>query len=286
MIEPRRLIDEESASELGSALREARAATGGEAQLERLWQKLGQPAGAAAGTATSGVSTLAAGKGWIALAVLALGALAAVVFVAIGEREAAAPLQRPQASAASPRPLDAARSRAASGAAPAAGSDGLRSADELRGPPIAPAPPSAAPTAPVTARRAPRQQVVIATKAKAAHQSAPLALDPDAELALLTRAEQALELKPAVALAILDEHAQRFPDGVLAQEREVMSIDAELALGHKSAAAARARAFLVRFPSSAHHHRFAALLEAQLPAPGDHKTNEPRIPTGATPKRR
>jgi hypothetical protein len=114
----------------------------------------------------------------------------------------------------------------------------------------------------------------------ATHQPAPAAaVDPDAELALLTRAERALATRPAVALVILQEHEQRFAQGVLAQERETMRIDAELALGQRAQAVARARAFIARFPGSPHRHRFEPLLASPPPPPSDHKHRAPHIPT-------
>ncbi len=73
-----------------------------------------------------------------------------------------------------------------------------------------------------------------------------------AEAALLQKGE--LELRtlrdPARALATFGVAAQRFPQGNLVQERELSSLEAEFALRHFEATAARAGAFLSAFPAS------------------------------------
>lgn len=57
---------------------------------------------------------------------------------------------------------------------------------------------------------------------------------------------------PAEALKKLDAAGGRFPDGVLAQEREVLAIEALAKSGQRSAASARASAFLAAHPTSPH----------------------------------
>jgi hypothetical protein len=283
MIEPRRLLDleNERASELGTALREARSATGNAEQLARLRDRLGeggasagaQAAGVQADAATTGLATLAAVKGWTVLGAVVLGALGTAAYVLAGARDAAParPVQR--AAAAAPE------------------QDGPNVDRVAAAEPAESAQPNAAPPS------APEQQVTPAPARSARGRSsvlrfrprndspARLPSDPSAEIALLTRAEQALDVEPAAAMSILDEHAQRFPDGVLAQEREILRIDTELALGRRAAAVARAREFLLRFPGSPHRHRFEEMLGARSPE-RDHKIDAPRTPTSATPARR
>lgn len=57
---------------------------------------------------------------------------------------------------------------------------------------------------------------------------------------------------PAEALKKLDAAGGRFPDGVLAQEREVLAIEALAKSGQRAAASARATAFLSAHPTSPH----------------------------------
>jgi outer membrane protein assembly factor BamD (BamD/ComL family) len=73
----------------------------------------------------------------------------------------------------------------------------------------------------------------------------------DAESALLRHAREQLESGDAKgALDDTAAMASRFPRGELAQEREVVAIQALLALGQRAAAATRTTAFLRAHPSS------------------------------------
>jgi hypothetical protein len=72
-----------------------------------------------------------------------------------------------------------------------------------------------------------------------------------AEVALMDRARAALEQGDAELLARLtDEHARRFPDGALVEEREAWQAIATCRLD-RAGAAARAEAFLAAHPRSA-----------------------------------
>ena len=84
--------------------------------------------------------------------------------------------------------------------------------------------------------------------------------DVAAELALLKLARADVRANPAHALALTAEHRARFAQGSLAEEREVIAIEALLELGRKAAAQERARAFFAAYPSSAHTRRVHALL--------------------------
>ena len=56
-------------------------------------------------------------------------------------------------------------------------------------------------------------------------------------MALLTRAREALEAKdPTAALAVLEEHQARFPEGVMRLEREATTWMARCAIDRRSAA--------------------------------------------------
>jgi hypothetical protein len=85
--------------------------------------------------------------------------------------------------------------------------------------------------------------------------------DPEAELALLGRAQALLDHDPNGALSVLGEHARDYARGVFIEEREVLALEAESKLGHKALARARAERFMERFPRSAHARRVRTLLE-------------------------
>ena len=65
--------------------------------------------------------------------------------------------------------------------------------------------------------------------------------------------------RPAESLARCDEHARRFANGTLVQEREVLAIDALMRLGRRPEAEARASRFRASFPRSGHLRRIEAL---------------------------
>lgn len=81
------------------------------------------------------------------------------------------------------------------------------------------------------------------------------------ETALLDRGHQALRSQnPAAALAAAEEHARAYPRGTFAQEREVIAIEALVALGRRPEAAKRAARFRAAFPGSAHQARIDSLV--------------------------
>lgn len=252
-IEPRRLVDDAGASELGDALREARAAVGDKARIDGLWQRLGDSAATGMGAAatTTAVSGISGVKVLLGLGVLVLGVVGTAHFASshlvLGRTHARPAVSAPVVAAPSPV-VEAVAVVEAQRALPE-------------------------PTASVQRQPRRKQSVTVMSPAAGA------VSDPDAEVSLLTRAEQALVLSPARALPILQEHAQRFPEGVLAQEREVLRIDAELALGRKAQAVERIRQFLLAFPRSAHRHRFEQTLATAILPSGDHKREAQRTPT-------
>ncbi|OJY16382.1 MAG: hypothetical protein BGO98_30325 [Myxococcales bacterium 68-20] len=81
------------------------------------------------------------------------------------------------------------------------------------------------------------------------------------EVDFLRRAQAALASSPSEALKMADDHPSVYPRGILAQEREVIAIDALARLGRRREAALRAEAFRSAFPRSAHLSRLAALTE-------------------------
>jgi hypothetical protein len=79
------------------------------------------------------------------------------------------------------------------------------------------------------------------------------------EVELISRARDRIGASPAEALAITQEHARQFPGGTLAQEREVLAIEALHRLGRTGEARARRDRFLSAYPGSAYKKRFEAL---------------------------
>ncbi len=110
--------------------------------------------------------------------------------------------------------------------------------------PSSAAPPPPAPTSSVAGRPA----------------ASAVAEGPAVEVRLLERAQDALRSRPAEALALADDHARRFPRGMLVQEREVIAIEALVKAGRVGEAKARAARFKERFPGSSHTRRVDALV--------------------------
>jgi hypothetical protein len=75
------------------------------------------------------------------------------------------------------------------------------------------------------------------------------------EAALLEKARALLPREPARALALTREHRRRFPHGALAEEREVITIEALELLGQKRAAKDEADAFGTQYRNSVHRER-------------------------------
>jgi hypothetical protein len=86
----------------------------------------------------------------------------------------------------------------------------------------------------------------------------PEASNPAPEHVLLSEARQALPGDPSRALSLSESHRQHYPNGLLAPEREMIAIDALLALGRESEARARAAGVLRRWPGSSHAARITA----------------------------
>jgi hypothetical protein len=78
---------------------------------------------------------------------------------------------------------------------------------------------------------------------------------PESEAELLERARGSLAGNPARALALTEQDRARFPSGVLAQEREVIAIEALKRLGRTDEAARRAADFERRYPGSAYRKK-------------------------------
>jgi hypothetical protein len=84
---------------------------------------------------------------------------------------------------------------------------------------------------------------------------------PEAEVKLVQRAQDALRSsRPAEALALCNDHAKRFPNGMVTQECEVIAVEALVKTGRKDEARKRADRFKARFPGSAAIRRLDVLL--------------------------
>jgi hypothetical protein len=93
---------------------------------------------------------------------------------------------------------------------------------------------------------------------------------PENELGLLQRAGDLLRSDPAGALDLAEQHAERFPSGALAQEREVIAIEALVGLHRDSEARDRAQHFVRDFPGSAHRLHIQSLVTDEDPAKPGH----------------
>lgn len=88
------------------------------------------------------------------------------------------------------------------------------------------------------------------------------AVSPEQEAELLTRAMGASQQAQwADALAAAEQHARRFPNGSLAQEREMIAIESLLRLGRRGEAERRAEKFRKAWPTSTHLVRLNTMLK-------------------------
>lgn len=225
--DPLRFAQDPKAGKLGDWLRAGEQELPSEARLARLAERL-EPTFAApvAGSASTPLTG--------ALPKLLLGVLAiaggALLANSLGREHDSAPAQGPTAVAASaPRSAQADLPSAAPAVAPPV--------PQTSAPETAEAPaPSATATATANGSRKPALS----------------------EAALLEQARSALGRDPARALSLTQQHAARFPSGVLKQEREVIAIEALRRLGRGAAASERASSFERAFPDSAHRRAVEA----------------------------
>ena len=223
-----------------------------DAQWSLLARRLPQAVvvGAAAGTAGGALAKVGASKAvGVGIGALVKGA----VIVAVLGSAAALGLTRPWESRGEPAYL-AAASSSASSAVPAAAASAV---------PLAVVEASALPDVPVAASArvgadAPASRSSAARRAQSgAVETAPAsAADETAlpsESASLLRGRQLLRASQCeAALAELKAGAARYPHGALAQEREVLSIEALACSGRAPEAGARAETFVRDYPASPH----------------------------------
>jgi hypothetical protein len=242
----------DAAAALANALQAARAAIGSEHDVERLHVRFEAMLSSAARPEAPALATtqrreVLGTKGWTLLlgAALAVGALlyaasrSGVSTRSAVDRAAASAEHAARTSRADPAGPDALSVVGTSPALPATVAS-----------PMAPAVGAGTARAArleATTRRVPRP--VSAAKAPTPP-AVRWQVDPDAEIALVARAQDVLARQPIEALALLTEHERLFPHGVLTQERDTLRIDAERALGQQARAREHARAFVAQFPQS------------------------------------
>jgi hypothetical protein len=90
-------------------------------------------------------------------------------------------------------------------------------------------------------------------------QGAGVSAPTEDELGLLQAANRALLARPAQALELAQKHERQFAQGVFAEEREAIAIEALLRLGRANEAAERHQRFERAFPSSTYRQRLDRL---------------------------
>jgi hypothetical protein len=127
--------------------------------------------------------------------------------------------------------------------------------------PPSPSPPVSEPPAPDPAQgpemHALRRQPPQARPARGAVQ--PSLSDPAAELELLRRARGQLASAPQRALDTTDQHRTQYRNGVFAQEREAIAIEALIRLGKHAQVQRRVSAFHSHYPNSAYRRRLQTI---------------------------
>jgi len=230
---------------------------------------------AAASVATANQGTQAAlgiGHGWLAalpgkiaigLVVAAAGAGGTVVALKRGAEPRTHQRETAVASRSAPaRTSSSLAGQPIPGPAPVASAPGV--APEPRA--LAPAPSVAPPVTPAATapspRLAPVAPPVSATSRsrrvlpRAAGNAPSSSIE---ELRLLDLADAAVQGDPSLALRLTEQHARRYPGGLLRDERDVIEIAALVRLGRRDAAHSQASTFLRLHPGSAYTAKVRAL---------------------------
>ena len=223
--DPERLAHAAARSELGELFASAERELPSDEQLARLAQSLGPVLdGAAPAPGASLLVKLGAAGGTLAL----------LVGAALTLHRPAAPTPAAVSSLATPKAIASAAPAAAQATSPSVPVPG-------------PEADGASPSASASANTAELEPPSAANEkpASATHK-------PPTEAGLLEQARRSLNSSPAAALQLANQHAARFPHGVLTQEREVIAIEALRRLQRTSEADRRAASFSRAFPGSAH----------------------------------
>jgi hypothetical protein len=122
--------------------------------------------------------------------------------------------------------------------------------------PVASTPePAASAAEPAAAHESAKEPDEVKPQPKPAAPAQPALVAQRSEVELLFDARKAMPGQPTAALRILDEHAARFPNGLLGPEREVLRIEALRKLDRTAEAAKRLQQFEARYPESIHLRR-------------------------------
>lgn len=223
--DPSRLSDAAEQAGLRDVLRAAQADVGTDAQLARLAQRLGPMLGPAAPITPAAPSAAGlSGAAKLGLAGLALVVAGGGVWLASASHPEGPPPPAPAPAHAVAPPAVEVEAPAVSASPTPLASEAI--VGDATPPPTTASVPAKLPTKPT-----------------------PPAQPTEAEL--LEQARAAMKVDPARALQRANEHAARFPGGVLVQEREVIAIQALRTLGRNGDADRRAQAFAKAFPGSA-----------------------------------
>lgn len=85
--------------------------------------------------------------------------------------------------------------------------------------------------------------------------------DPALELQLLKRAQHSLDREPKRTLELTEQHKQLYPQGIFAQEREMLAVESLLKMDERDEAFHRAQRFQLNYPRSAHIRRIENLFQ-------------------------
>lgn len=242
---PTRLLDDpETSVDLRNALLAGRDEAPDERQLASLAARLGPlmgPGGGGGGAPPDPGLVAGAGASAKVIAAIGVAAVAATVAIGIGISQ-----DEP------PTPTPTAETTAVASESPPEPATVIEETPHPE-PTPEPAETVVEPTAPRVRRPRPREP--------AAPPAPAFETDPSAELELIRAAQAALGASPAHALELASEHRRRFgPSGTLAQEREVVAIDALSRLDRGDAARQRADRFHTRWPRSAHGRRIDVIV--------------------------
>jgi hypothetical protein len=80
------------------------------------------------------------------------------------------------------------------------------------------------------------------------------------EVALLETAREALARSPAEALRACERHRRLYPEGLFAEEREALAVEALARSGRRTEAVRRFDAFRARFAQSPHRTHLEQIL--------------------------
>ncbi len=80
------------------------------------------------------------------------------------------------------------------------------------------------------------------------------------ETQLIGRAQVLIHTHPQQALRLCEEHARRYPNGMLAQEREVLMVEALKRTGRDREAAEASEQLLQTNPDTAHRNKIKVLI--------------------------